>query len=100
MERRDGIAYQWKIGNRLIEGINQACEAGGLSYRLAGPGPMPSPSMKGEDRDRCIAMLQGCLARGFYLHPGHPMFLSLSHTEEDIENTIVAVQESIADLSS
>ena len=51
-----------------------------------------------EDRDRCIAMLQGCLARGFYLHPRHPMFLSLSHTEEDIENTIVAVQESIADL--
>ena len=100
MERRDGIAYQWKIGNRLIEGVNQACEAGGLSYRLSGPGPMPIPDMKDDDRDRCIAMLQGCLARGFYLHPGHPMFLSLSHTETDIENTIVAVQESIADLIS
>ena len=98
MKRRDGIAYQWKIGNRLIEGVNQACEAGGLGYRLSGLGPMPKPNVVEGDRDRCIAMLQGCLARGFYLHPGHPMFLSLSHTEDDIEDTIMAVQESIADL--
>lgn len=99
VKRRDGIAYQWKIGNRLIEGINAACEEGGLGYRLTGAGPMPTPIIEEEDRDRCIAMLQGCLARGFYLHPSHPMFLSLSHTEQDIEDTIVAVQESMADLN-
>ena len=100
IKRRDGIAYQWKIGNRLIEGINRTCGAGGLGYCLRGPGPMPIPHMKKEDRDCCISMLQGCLARGFHLPPSHPMFLSLSHTEEDIENTIVAVEESIADLDS
>lgn len=97
MKQRDGIAYQWKIGNRLIEGVNAACEQAGLSYRLRGTGPMPTPIMENDDKDRCIAMLQGCLARGFYLHPSHPMFLSLSHTEEDIDNTIKAVEESIAD---
>ena len=99
MKRRDGIIYQWKIGNRLIEGVNQACEAGSLGYRLSGLGPMPKPNVTEEERDRCLAMLQGCLARGFYLHPNHPMFLSLSHTEDDIADTIVAVQESIADLA-
>ena len=31
---------------------------------------------------------------------GHPMFLSLAHSEQDIEDTIVAVEESIADLDS
>ena len=98
VKRRDGIAYQWKIGNRLIEGVNAACTEGGLGYRLTGTGPMPTPAMESEDKERCLAMLQGCLARGYYLHPGHPMFLSLSHTEEDIENTIAAVQDSIADL--
>ena len=100
LERRDGIAYQWKIGNRLIEGVNKACEVGGLGYKLIGTGPMPTPRIEEEDRDRFIAMLQGCLARGFYLHPGHPMFLSLAHSEQDIEDTIVAVEESIADLDS
>lgn len=99
MKRRDGIAYQWKIGNRLIEGINQACEEGGIGYRLSGTGPMPKPNMPKEEKDRIVAMLQGCLARGVYLHPGHPMFLSLAHTEEDIEYTIRAVRESIADLA-
>jgi glutamate-1-semialdehyde aminotransferase len=98
MQRRDGIAHQWRLGARLIEGVNEACEAGGLGYRLSGIGPMPRPRIAEDDRDRCTAMLQGCLARGFYLHPGHPMFLSLSHTEADIEATIAAVGESIAEL--
>lgn len=43
MKRRDGITYQWKIGNSLIEGVNRVCEAGGLGYRLSGLGPMPKP---------------------------------------------------------
>ena len=98
LKRRDGIAYQWKIGNRLIEGINAVCEDGGLSYRLVGVGPMPRPLMDETDADRCLNMLRGCLAQGFYLHPTHPMFLSLSHTEADIEETIEAVRASIADL--
>jgi len=56
MKRRDGIAYQWKIGNRLIEGINAACEEGGIGYRLTGTGPMPTPVIEEEDKDRCIAI--------------------------------------------
>ena len=98
MKRRDGIDYQWTLGSRLIEGVNQVCEEGGLGYSLSGMGPMPKPIMKEEDRDRCIKMLQGCLARGFYLHPRHPMFLSLAHTDQDIDDTIQAVKNSITDL--
>ena len=98
MKRRDGIAYQWTLGSRLIEGVNRVCEEGGLGYSLSGMGPMPKPIMQEEDRDRCIKMLQGCLARGFYLHPRHPMFLSLAHTDQDIDDTIQAVKDSITDL--
>ena len=99
MQRRDGSAYQWQIGNRLIEGVNVACEAGGVSYRLVGVGPMPRPMMEDSDSERCLHMLQGCLERGFYLHPTHPMFLSLAHTEADIDATVEAVRASIEDLS-
>ena len=98
LKRRDGIAYQWKIGNQLMEGVNAVCEQAGLSYHLVGVGPMPRPQMGDADQDRCMDMLRGCLARGFYLHPTHPMFLSLAHTEVDIEQTIEAIRESIADL--
>ena len=95
LQRRDGIAYQWKLGNRLIEGVNAICEAGGLSYRLIGVGPMPRPAMAESDRSRCLDVLRGCLARGHYLHPSHPMFLSLAHTEADIEATIAAMGEAV-----
>ncbi len=98
MKRRHGIAYQWKIGQRLMDGVNRVCEEGGLGYRLVGLAPMPSPEMKADDKPRCLEMLRGCLRRGFYLHPSHPMFLSLSHTEADIDATVEAVRESIADL--
>ena len=99
LKRRDGIAHQWKLGTRLIEGVNEACESGGLGYRLSGMGPMPRPNIAPDDEQRCLAMLRGCLARGFYLHPGHPMFLSLSHTEQDIDDTIAAVQQCVAEVT-
>ena len=98
MVRRDGIAYQRKLGSRLMQGINEACETGGLSYRLVGLPAMPKPVGSDDDKDRCLAMLQGALKRGFYLHPGHPMFLSLAHTEQDIEETIAAVREAVAEV--
>ncbi len=98
MKRRDGISYLHTMGSRLMEGINDACERGGLSYKLVGVPAMPTPVISDEDKPRCIRMLQGTLARGYYLHPGHPMFLCLAHTEEDIEGTISAVREAIEEL--
>ena len=98
MSRRDGIAYQKKLGSRLVEGVNAACKRAGLSYTLQGHPAMPAPNITDDDRPRCISMLQGVLRRGFYLHPDHPMFLCLSHTEDDIERTIEAVEESLREL--
>lgn len=98
MIRRDGIEYQRKLGTNLMNGINEACKKGGLSYTLVGHPAMPSPIIDEDDKPKVIEMLLGALGRGYYLHPGHPMFLSLSHTEEDVDGTIRAVEESIAEL--
>jgi len=98
MKRRDGIAYQWKIGARLMEGINAACEEAGVPFRLVGLAPMPTPVVSDPPDERVMKMIRGALARGHYLHYAHPWFLSLSHTEADIESTIEAVSESLADL--
>lgn len=99
MKRRDGIAHQWKLGARLIEGINAAC-AGRVPYKLEGLPPMPTPVLPSDpgQKQLCIRMLQGVLRRGFYVHPGHVMFLSLSHTMQDVEETIAAVRESVAEM--
>lgn len=98
MLRRDGIAHQWKLGTKLIRGINEICEKSGLGYKILGYGPMPSPVTDPNDKPRVLKALRGCLRRGFYLHPGHPMFLSLAHTEQDIDGTIEAFRQSVADV--
>ncbi len=98
VKRRNGIAYQWKIGKQLMDGINAACKETGLGYHLSGAAPMPKPNIHKEDRERVMKVLQGCLRRGHYLPPGHPMFLSLSHTEADINSTIKAFRESIEEI--
>jgi len=99
MLRRDGIAYQWKIGNRLIEGLNAVTREHEIGYRLTGLGPMPKPVTDEEDQERVAAWLRGCLARGAYIPPGHPLFLSLAHTEEDIEETIQIMADAAQDVS-
>ena len=97
MERRDGIAYQWRVGERLMSGINDVFDRAGLSFQLTGYGPMPTPSVEESDRDRCYDILRRCLDRGHYLHPTHPWYLSLAHTEPDIDSTIEAVEASLSD---
>jgi glutamate-1-semialdehyde aminotransferase len=96
MRDRDGITYQWDIGKRLMTGVNAAFESAGASFRLIGPSPMPTPSVEEHDREACYRVLQTCLSKGHYLHPTHPWFLSLAHTEEDIDTTVAAIEESIA----
>lgn len=96
MRLRDGIKYQWMIGQRLIDGVNAVTCERGIGYRLTGMGPMPTPVTDAKDQERVSALLQGCLARGAYIPPSHPLFLSLSHTEADIENTIQIVADAAA----
>lgn len=95
MTRRDGIATQWRLGDRLIAGLNDAFGRAGLSFRLVGCGPMPTPVVDDEDSDRCFDILRRCLSSGHYLHPTHPWFLSLAHTEADVDATIAAVDTAI-----
>ena len=57
---------------------------------------MPTPVVDEQDRESCFRVLQACLEKGHYLHPTHPWFLSLAHTEQDIDSTVSAVKEAIA----
>ena len=35
------------------------------------------------------------IRRGIFFHPGHPWFLSLSHSDEDMERTLGASEEAM-----
>ena len=57
--------------------------------------------MFADDADFSVgyAWAQEMLARGFYLHPWHNMFLCAAMTESDIEETIAAADDAFATLT-
>ena len=107
MEERNGIDYFWKIGERLINGLNHAAREAEAPIKVGGFGPMPTPVPTSKDdpvpcpkgrgqeavREFCAALQR----RGIYAN-GHPWFLSLSHTEKDIDYTIDVAQDAMREM--
>ena len=56
------------------------------------------PTAAASDRDRFAAYFHGMLKRGCYLAPSQfeALFLSLAHTEQDIQQTLEAAAQAIA----
>jgi len=98
MEQRDGPAHFERLGRRLIDGLNGVFLDKRLPLKMGGfpamPAPMETspddpvnpvpPEFKGKTITEFMAGLQN---RGVYA-TGHPWFLSLAHTDADIDRTI------------
>jgi len=72
---------------------------GSLITLFFNPGPIVDyPTAAASDSDRFAAYFHGMLKRGCYLAPSQfeALFLSLSHTEQDIQQTLEAAAQAIA----
>ncbi|MEJ2502834.1 MAG: glutamate-1-semialdehyde 2,1-aminomutase [Gemmatimonadota bacterium] len=100
-----------RLGARLETGILRAIGAGGypLSWNRVGamatlffpPEPVTGWSTaSGQDREKFSAYFHGMLDRGFYLPPSpfEALFLSAAHTHTDIDHTVEAVAEVLAEV--
>jgi len=96
----DYLEQSERLGTRLREGLGAATEKHGFTLRQSGPVQMPQ-IMFADDADFSVgyAWTQEMLARGFYLHPWHNMFLCAAMTESDIEETIAAADDAFATLA-
>lgn len=102
LKERDGIGHFWRLGQRLMDGLNRVAREEGLPVKFIGFAPMPvlkptdehdpvpCPKELGEEvlRQFCA----GLQRRGIFATP-HPWFLSLSHTQQDIDRTIEVAAE-------
>ena len=99
------------LTERLVSGIGQAADRAGIPLQRASVGSMfglffteqqvtDYTSAKTADTQRYARFFWGMLARGVYLAPSQfeAGFLSLAHSEEDIEATIDAAQRVFATL--
>jgi glutamate-1-semialdehyde 2,1-aminomutase len=104
-------AYLERLGARLEIGIQSALAENGVQAQLQRWGSMwtlffsPSTvedyeSAKKSDTARFGRFFHAMLHRGFYLPPSQfeAAFISLAHTEADIDATIQAIHESLKEI--
>ena len=80
------------LGQRLRDGIDEIAELHQQRIRQSGPPQMPAIMFEDDPAcERGLALCSALIKRGVYFHPWHNMFLSLAHTEDDIDRTLEAV---------
>jgi glutamate-1-semialdehyde 2,1-aminomutase len=91
------VGHLERVGTRLRAGIAAQSAHHGVAVRQSGPVQMPLVLFD-DDADFAKGTLfcAEALARGAYLHPRHNMFLSLAHTDADIDAALAATDAAFA----
>ena len=94
--------HVWRLGERLIAGLNALAEQHGVSAEAFGEPLPPMPFLKfteaveAQNAAARTAFYRETLAHGILLHPRHLWFVSYSHTPRDIERTLTAADAGFA----
>lgn len=97
------------LRNRLREGIRNVGIDLGVPLQVLGDGPVlqtffidPSLPLKNHrdllrtDRKKALTFSHELIRRGIYCLPGGKMYLSLAHTDADIDRTVDSIREAMA----
>ena len=100
LQQENCPAYLLKIGNRLRDGMDEIARRRQVPLSQTGPVAMPAVMFEEDPKfEMGFAFCNGLLDRGVYFHPWHNMFLSMAHTEADIDQTLEAVDETLRTIS-
>ncbi len=98
MKNEKTIQHCWNVGEKLFNGWNKICKKSQLNISMMGyPIRMTLKcydSMNKESEILKAVLLQEMVKRGIFISPG-PTFISYSHTIDDIEATLSALEEVI-----
>lgn len=96
-EQTDVVGHLQRMGQRFRDGIAAQSASHGVPVRQSGPPAMPLVLFDDDAAfDKGIVFTAEALRRGAYLHPRHNMFLSLAHTERDIDLALQATDAAFA----
>ena len=90
-EQQDLVGHLQRVGERFRQGIAQQSASHGVPVRQSGPAQMPLILFDDDARfEKGFHFTAQALQHGVFLHPKHNMFLSLAHTQADIDEALVA----------
>ena len=89
-------AYLWRIGKKLMDGLNKIARESGVNIRWLGYAPMSSFKFMYDEETSSKMMtvfLQECARKGVLFRRGGLVLVTFSHTEKDVENTLKTVED-------
>jgi len=92
LESEPVTQHIWALGERLMTGFNNVMTTHGLQTRLAGLPPMPQVRNPEEEQIIIERLFSNMLARGYFIHPIRPWFISARHTNENIKTTLADIE--------
>jgi glutamate-1-semialdehyde 2,1-aminomutase len=102
----DVAEHVWRLGQSLIDGLNEAARRRGVPARAFGEPLPPMPFMKFEADSEAESQLlakifyREVFARGVLLHPRHLWFMSYAHTADDVTRTVEVADAAFARVAS
>ncbi|MFC1835248.1 aspartate aminotransferase family protein [Thermodesulfobacteriota bacterium] len=100
LERDNVLANIWEKGERVMKGIQEAIDKHDVGAELTGVAPMfyitfkkeETGAYKGKRKDFYTQLIR----RKFFFTPYHHAYICYRHTEEDLDLTLNAIDESLA----
>ena len=92
LKEKDVVAHLWKVGQRLIEGLNEICRVHGMEEPKAYADPVPSmirftwrPGTEDASDPVHRYFFSQCMRYGLYFSCWHVGFVGYSHKNRDID---------------
>ena len=95
------------LGRRLAEGLEKAARAAGVALQVLGDGPVLQPfftdrqplrnhrDLLHADKKKATQLGHEMIRRGVYCTPGGKLYLSLAHSDEDIDRVVAVAGEAL-----
>ncbi|MDC0715704.1 aspartate aminotransferase family protein [Nannocystis bainbridge] len=94
--------HVWRLGERLIAGLQAAVDRAGVPALAYGEPLPPMPFLRFTHADLRVrdavaaTFYTEMVQRGILLHPRHLWFVSAAHTDDDIDRTLRAAEAALA----
>jgi len=95
LERTKAVEHIWKLGKRLMKGMNTLLTDLDIPGQMTGLPAMPALHFAGDSETQRTfenIFLNETIRRGVYIPKNHVWFISYSHTEEDIDKTLEVLE--------
>lgn len=104
MQEKDTISHCWKVGEKLYNGWNKIVDKHNINAKMDGYPIRMEQVCYNKEGNRSLelksVLLQEMVKKGIFMSPLGAVYLSYSHSNKDIEETLTALDDSCSFINS